>query len=577
MQDPKWLGIYLADNSTWRTSMAFGATMDECPLIDPAGGYWGTLTSGSTTQLFWPATNPAQFKFAVNMPDPAEGAVVRFFIQRAYTWSVYVNGVALTMKSAANASDLPLPTDPAGTYVFNPQLRTLWFTVRGGEAVRDILLVQNAAIQLNLHLAVSAEAFNGVNLINDLSSAWRRARRRGSARLPHPLFTPPSAVLLGISRSRIRIVQVNPGSVSATIEILDSQPTVILGSNSTTAGNATASAVQSQAAVSAAIDQTARLNSLANQVASLANAGNMNSLGGIPVLGLTLDVPPPPAAVTAALNATASSNSTGGGSVVPAFTPIAPITIVFPSVSSTMTPSQAPSPSQTLSVGASPSTSSTATSTATASPSSTTLLNAAAASSTAASPLSSGAVAGIIIGCVVAVGLAAALFFFSRPRRALKVTPSDEGDAARPAQSDSNAVPALDPTNLEREPTLTHVTVFKTPKPGAGGFDLLKGPRSSAAAAVAAPTAPAPDLRAPRRSSNCDLEPVVHPAVAASAPPEPSAPPALSARGGAPSARAAPTARLSPPKAGEEALAASAPHLESPANGIVAAASRPPV
>ena len=30
--------------------------------------------------------------------------------------------------------------------------------------------LQNAAIQLNLHLAVSAEAFNGVNLINDLSS-----------------------------------------------------------------------------------------------------------------------------------------------------------------------------------------------------------------------------------------------------------------------------------------------------------------------------------------------------------------------------------------------------------------------
>ena len=32
------------------------------------------------------------------------------------------------------------------------------------------LPLQNAAIQLNLHLAVSAEAFFGVNLINDLSS-----------------------------------------------------------------------------------------------------------------------------------------------------------------------------------------------------------------------------------------------------------------------------------------------------------------------------------------------------------------------------------------------------------------------
>ena len=110
-------------------------------------------------------------------------------MQRAFTWTVYVNGVAQTMKVAANASDLPLPTDPAGTFLFNPQLRTLWFTVRGGEAVRDILLVQNAAIQLNLHLAVSAEAFNGANLINDLSSAWMLGR--GFCSYPPDLPLPP--------------------------------------------------------------------------------------------------------------------------------------------------------------------------------------------------------------------------------------------------------------------------------------------------------------------------------------------------------------------------------------------------
>ena len=55
---------------------------------------------------------------------------------------MFVNGVAKTMKVAANASDVPLPTDPAGTFLFNPQLRTLWWTVRGGQAVRDIVLVQ---------------------------------------------------------------------------------------------------------------------------------------------------------------------------------------------------------------------------------------------------------------------------------------------------------------------------------------------------------------------------------------------------------------------------------------------------
>ena len=59
VEDPNWAGIYIADNSTWRTSTAFGSTFDPCPDIMPAGFYAGTLTAGSTTQLFWPATNPA--------------------------------------------------------------------------------------------------------------------------------------------------------------------------------------------------------------------------------------------------------------------------------------------------------------------------------------------------------------------------------------------------------------------------------------------------------------------------------------------------------------------------------------
>ena len=82
------------------------------------------------------------------------------------------------------------------------------------------------------------------------------------------------------------------------------------------------------------------------------------------------------------------------------------------------------------------------------------------------------------------------------------------------------------------------------------GQPRCEGPELAAASSAL-------DLRAPRRSSNCDLEPVMH-AEAAAAPPAPTGP-----------------ARLSPPKAGDEALAASAPHLESPAaaNGIVAAAA----
>jgi len=81
IQDPSWSGIRISDNSTWRTSIAFGTTYDPCPFVFPGGMYAGTITAGSVTQLFWPATQPSQFRFNVNMPDPAEGAVMRLFVQ----------------------------------------------------------------------------------------------------------------------------------------------------------------------------------------------------------------------------------------------------------------------------------------------------------------------------------------------------------------------------------------------------------------------------------------------------------------------------------------------------------------
>ena len=92
IEDPNWSGIYIADNSTWRTSMAFGSTFDPCPDIMPAGFYAGTLTVGSTTQLFWPATNPAQFRFAVNMPDPKKSAVVRLVVQVRVSMQRWLEG-----------------------------------------------------------------------------------------------------------------------------------------------------------------------------------------------------------------------------------------------------------------------------------------------------------------------------------------------------------------------------------------------------------------------------------------------------------------------------------------------------
>lgn len=81
VEDPRWQGIRIADNSTWRTSTTFGTTYDSCADATPSSYYAGTLTVGSVTQLAWPVTQPSQLSFAVNMPDPSEGAVMRLFVQ----------------------------------------------------------------------------------------------------------------------------------------------------------------------------------------------------------------------------------------------------------------------------------------------------------------------------------------------------------------------------------------------------------------------------------------------------------------------------------------------------------------
>lgn len=225
VEDPHWAGIRIAENATWRTSTTFGTTFDSCADATPAGWYAGTLTAGSLTQLAWPATQPSQMRFSVNMPDPAEGAVLRLFVEQAYAWSVFVNGVQQTEMVPDNATDVPLPTDPAGTYLFDPQRRTLWWTARGGEAARNIVLVQvsifdmprrrgwgelgpivcvvvvlhlspiavlqTAAIQLNLHLAVSAEAFDGPSLIYSLACAYAFRSQVRFACSAHTCTAPP--------------------------------------------------------------------------------------------------------------------------------------------------------------------------------------------------------------------------------------------------------------------------------------------------------------------------------------------------------------------------------------------------
>jgi hypothetical protein len=379
-------------------------------------------------------------------------------LQRPYSWSVKVNGVAVPMKIAANASDLPTIYDPVGTNLFNPQvrrgriesslqpartaatppplplplplsplqLRTLWVTLRGSATPLDIVLTRTAAIQLNLHLAVSAESFFGADLVNDLS------------------------ILLGISRSRIRIVDVRAGSVALTVEIADSEPTVVSDPN----GNSTSAAQVAAAAVA----QSNRLSALASAITALASSGGMSTIGGIPVTGLSL-VPPPPVPGSVAAAQEASNPASDGGAPV-----VIPVVSATPSVSisdsatptlsltASNTATQSPSVSFTASRGASSSqTRSKSTSQSrTPSPSSSSSVlpaggAAAGASASSSSDLSSGAIAGIAIGGVAVCGVLVAVILLARAgpgSKHGKVAPSPEraaGYEGRRRSSDGGA------------------------------------------------------------------------------------------------------------------------------------------
>lgn len=108
---------------------------------------------------------------------------------------------------------------------------------------------------------------------------------------------------------------------------------MILGGNSTAGalgGNETDPSAQE--AVLAAAEQYERLRRLAESIIDLANAGNLSSIGDIPVLGLDVDLPPLSGSVADFINA--ANNGTNATN-----TTLPPVIFEFPSVSSTQSPS----------------------------------------------------------------------------------------------------------------------------------------------------------------------------------------------------------------------------------------------
>ena len=287
------------DNSTTsapRTTLSRGSLKEMCSKMDYWPQYPHMVVPGVMHYLYWPATEPGAIQYQLFSPSASESAVIQLAIQRPYVWEMYVQEctgcapVQVPMFEPANRSDTTLPSlsDPAGTWLHNPQRRKIWFTVRGGNPQRTYRLVRTPAIQVNMHLAISVAEFFGDDLVDNL------------------------ARLLGIARGQIKIVDVRPGSTVVAMEIRDEQPTVLLDPSNTTATNATAA--DGFNATAAYDEQFARVGRLAQRLTTMKDNGQLTVIGSIPVLALEVTAPPEAwAAIGVDVDAAAGSGSGGKG------------------------------------------------------------------------------------------------------------------------------------------------------------------------------------------------------------------------------------------------------------------------
>jgi hypothetical protein len=145
------------------------------------------------------ATMSSTMRLHFHSQKPQDKILASLFVQRPNVIDLFVNGRQVQMNQNAQ---VPTINDPEGTYIFNPQERRLIFVMRGhaNQPIRQYDIRRTPAVQLNMTLAVSVENFVADKLVDNL------------------------AVLLSIDKSRIKVVDVQPGSVAVTTAIVDSEP-----------------------------------------------------------------------------------------------------------------------------------------------------------------------------------------------------------------------------------------------------------------------------------------------------------------------------------------------------------------
>lgn len=176
---------------------------DNCAKRFYFGQHAFLVEANSVNKILLPSTEPEQFRYHFFSPSADEGLVYQVNYYRPNAIQVEHLGVRIPSQIEKLPPQVTVPTLPRinsdhGSNQFDTHNRTFHLTLRGTDedyTYAHISAIRLPTVQLNFRLAVSMEEFFGANFAQHL------------------------ATLLQIEPSRIKIVDVRPGSTIIDLEI----------------------------------------------------------------------------------------------------------------------------------------------------------------------------------------------------------------------------------------------------------------------------------------------------------------------------------------------------------------------
>eukprot|EP00698_Gefionella_okellyi_P011072 TRINITY_DN2904_c0_g2_i1.p1 TRINITY_DN2904_c0_g2~~TRINITY_DN2904_c0_g2_i1.p1 ORF type:complete len:3969 (+),score=910.30 TRINITY_DN2904_c0_g2_i1:483-12389(+) len=242
--------------------------------------FFGLVSTGNEYKVEMMGTNPQRLRLQLPYSAPATGIRMGIWYSNSQRLEVSYTGLIVPPFIA----NKPALTDMSGSNYYDHSTGTLWLTLRGD---KPVTIITRFLVQVSLTLDTDLTSFFQENFINNI------------------------AFVLNIDRSRIRVVDIRPGSVIVNFQILNDP--LLEAYNDDVANGGTPS-----------LPSVPSLSTLAAALASSATSSNgapsaLATSLGVGVLALSYTLPP----------ATASSGS--GGST----TPPTPVIVIAPTTAPT--------------------------------------------------------------------------------------------------------------------------------------------------------------------------------------------------------------------------------------------------